>query len=314
MQKPQEDKAILPQSNDTVMAGFRSFRCPHGYKDENQDNYLIIESDGIAHYLIDEKPTTKQLSRWPSNVRRYAVIDGVGRAVNARQVAEQIAQELAVMPALLSSQALYQYLDDLHLRLRNTWLSEGKLPGATLILLEITDNTAQLFHVGDSRLYEVTDNRITCLTIDHTPPTQLLLGGMSSQEQWTHQVYEEQSSGISQAYVMGGTLGNGHEMSRELTAELYPLDDDILPEFLKGMGDRRTIHLQPDRLYLLVTDGFWHLTYPQKFIDTWPKFYKAKPQDFVDSLASEWVDTTYGSLSTDNATAIAFTFNHLINE
>lgn len=314
MQKPQEDKAILPQSNDTVMAGFRSFRCPHGYKDENQDNYLIIESDGIAHYLIDEKPTTKQLSRWPSNVRRYAVIDGVGGAVNARQVAEQIAQELSDMPALLSVQALYQYLDDLHLRLRNTWLSEGKLPGATLILLEITDNTAQLFHVGDSRLYEVTDNRITCLTIDHTSPTESILGGGISQEQWTNLVYKGRSFAMYQCYVMGCALRNELNMTYEQTAELYPLDDNNLPEFLKGMGDRRTIHLQPDRLYLLVTDGFWHLEYPQKFIDTWPKFYKAKPQDFVDSLASEWVDTTHGSRSTDNATAIAFTFNHLLNE
>jgi hypothetical protein len=96
----------------------------------------------------------------------------------------------------------------------------------------------------------------------------------------------------------------------ELDERLYELHDGNLPPFLKGLGDRRSLQLQPGRTYLLASDGLWHLSKPLDFVARWPALLNRKDRPLTALLNDLFVDlinTTAKEtrLRGDNSTAIA---------
>jgi len=166
-----------------------------------------------------------------------------------------------------------------------------------------------LFHVGDSRLYAIDEHRVQCLTVDHVPATHLAMLGLLNGAQWLQQVHIQTSSQISQAFILGSTLGVPHLYAETIDAELYELHEGNLPLFLRGLGDRRMLALEPGWIYLIASDGLWHLSSPQAFIQRWPALL-AQPQRPLEELMDELLEVLaetirqQRSLPDDNCTVI----------
>lgn len=290
----------------------KTLRSPvAGGRKENQDNYLLIDGRGRARFLRDQHEQQEQKNDWPSGHVRLAVLDGMGGHADGRQVAEQAAQGILRIPATTNIGSLSDALERLHRTLHQALHRDGAEPGCTLTLLEIPEyGPALLFHVGDSRLYAIDNQRATVLTVDHVPVTRYALLRMIDQEEWYRQVHEHSSSQISQAFVLGNSL-NFKSRREQLEPGLFELHDGNLPDFLRGKGDRRTLDLQSGYTYLLSSDGLWHLRQPRPFVRRWPELLTRPELPLAEQL-----DRTFDELCRriaeepnnrgDNTTVIAF--------
>ena len=250
----------------------RSLRSPtnRGRRD-NQDNYLVVNGQGQSRYLHDQQEIQRQLPHWPPGHWRIAVLDGMGGHSHGREAAERAVDGLLALPVATDLDRLSEALDNLHHKLYEEFQSAGLETGCTLILLEIPpDGPALLFHVGDSRIYAINSEQVECLTVDHVPATHLALLGLVDNVRWFQRVHTRPNSQISQAFILGSTLGVPSLDAKPLDATLFELHDGNLPLFLRGLGDRRLLPLQPGWIYLLASDGLWHLSNPQAFIRRWP--------------------------------------------
>lgn len=289
----------------------RSLRSPTGCgRSENQDNYLIVNEKGLARMLWREREIHRWTSDWPDGHQRIAVLDGMGGSSQGREATERTIEGLLAIPAATDIITLSKALDALHQRLFKECQAAELETGCTLILLEIPlDKPALLFHVGDSRLYMVDEQQTQCLTVDHVPTTHRALLGLLDGAQWLQQVHCRANSQISQAFILGSTLASPDIYTDQIDADLLALNDGNLPLFLRGLNDRRTVRLDPDRVYLLASDGLWHLHDPQAFIQRWPNLL-ARPEcpleKVMDALFDELVAAIrqQDSQPDDNCTVI----------
>ncbi|MDG4551923.1 MAG: SpoIIE family protein phosphatase [Candidatus Contendobacter sp.] len=289
----------------------RSLRSPTGHgRQENQDNYLVIDGQGQARFLWDERETELRLPDWPPGHRRLALLDGMGGHSHGREATEKTLEGLLGLPAAVDLAPISAGLSALHHRLRQQFQAAGLEAGCTLILLEIPPSgPALLFHVGDSRLYVVDARRVRCLTVDHVPATHMALLGLMNGAQWFQRVHAQTNSQISQAFGLGGALGASWLYPAAIAEDLFELHEGNLPLFLRGLGDRRALALEPGRIYLLASDGLWRLANPQAFIQRWPALLGQadRPlEELADSLLAELAEEIRRQRShpDDNCTVI----------
>ena len=281
---------------------------------ENQDNVLLIDAEGRALFLRNERWTAHMVRHWPHGHVRLAVLDGMGGHGHGRQAAEAVVAGLLTIPACTTLAELAHHLDVLHTALQRHFRDESHSdasgrPGTTLTLLELRPGQAPLlYHVGDSRLYEITPEQITPLTIDHVPATTFAMAGLLDELQWWQQVHGEHRTQISQAFILGNALANPTVLSDPLF-ELSPLN---LPPFLYRLGDRRALEVRPDALYLLATDGFWACAAPFDWVSQWPQLLERTGQDAraaLGALFSRMTQHPPQNLYSDNISAIAVRFS-----
>lgn len=273
--------------------------------EQNEDNYLLIDAHGRAAHAKDQKDCLTQVPGWPAGHVRLAVMDGVGGHGNGREVAEAVSEGLLHVPACASVADLSGKLEALHGKIQARYRDMERRPGTTLVLLEIPPSgQPMLFHVGDSRLYRVSDSQAEYLTVDQVPATQYAMQGTLRQDDWEQQVHGEDRSVISQAFVLGNMVQNRGQLSDDL----YEFSAERLPDFLRHLPDRRTITLDRDCVYLLATDGLWAFREPRAWLDRWPKIL-CKPGTrldyLLDDLFTELILSAADEPSVDNATAIA---------
>jgi len=238
------EQTLSDLDDGSLEVAVRSLRSPtnRGRRD-NQDNYLVVDGQGCARFLRNEQEMRSQLPDWPPGHRRLAVLDGMGGHSHGREAAERTIEGLLELPATADLDQLSSALDALHGRLYREFQAAGLETGCTLIVLEIpVIGSALLFHVGDSRVYAVDEQQVQCLTVDHVPATHLALLGLVDSAQWLQQVHSRPNSQISQAFVLGSTLGIPPSLYVEsIAAELFVLHDGNLPLFLRGLSDRRPL-------------------------------------------------------------------------
>lgn len=238
---------------------------------ENQDNYVLVDTAGNARFLLDQQPHHCTIAGWPRGHARVAVLDGMGGHGHGREAAQAVATGLLELPACTSVEQLSDYLDGLHARLQRHFggytATTGR-PGTTLTLLELPPaQPALLYHVGDSRLYQLkADQAPSPLTVDHVPATVYALNGTLDNVDWWQQVHAEHRSQIAQAFILGHAFAN----TGYLCDPLFELTADNLPPFLAHLPDRRVLALDPTSVYVLATDGFWACPSPQRWIARWP--------------------------------------------
>lgn len=300
-----------PPLNQPLQIAVRSLCSPTGHgRRENQDNYLIVDEAGQARLLWRERETRLRLPDWPRGHRRLALLDGMGGHSHGREATEKTIEGLLDIAATADLAQLSRDLEDLHRRLRRQFRESGLETGCTLVLLEIPPSgPALLFHVGDSRVYAVSADHLRCLTVDHVPATHLAMLGLMDAAQWNHHVHRQTNSEISQAFVLGSTLGVSQVYADAIAEDLFVLHEGNLPLFLRGLGDRRLLELEPGWLYLLASDGLWHLADPQRFIQSWPALLgqNAQPLEaLADRLLTELADhiRRQQTLPDDNCTVI----------
>lgn len=276
---------------------------------ENQDNYLLIDGSGRAAYRQDQQEQTRQLAGWPAGHLRLAVLDGMGGHGQGRQATEAVVAGLMAMPACASLGELSSHLDALHTDLQRHFAADtsltGKRPGTTLTMLELRPGLAPLlYHVGDSRLYEIEADQLRPLTVDHVPATTFAMAGLLGEHEWWQQVHGEHRSHIAQAFI----LGNAFSDTNVLSDPLFELNAVNLPPFLFELGDRRALELRAGCTYLLATDGFWACADPTAWVGQWPDLMAAtgcNARAALDALFDEIMIAPPRGLHTDNLTAIA---------
>jgi serine/threonine protein phosphatase PrpC len=238
---------------------------------ENQDNLLLIDTRGRAVFMRDQQAQQEQLAGWTFGHVRLAVLDGMGGHGQGREAAEAVVAGLLAIPPCDSIKVLARHLDALHARLQNEFAANGdsaKRPGTTLTLLELPPGKAPLlYHVGDSRLYEITPQRVFPMTVDHVPATAFAMAGVLGEQEWWQQVHGEHRSQIAQAFILGNAFTN----PAALSDPLFELSRKTLPPYLSHLPDRRAIELRPDAVYLLATDGFWACAEPHLWVGSWPQ-------------------------------------------
>jgi hypothetical protein len=126
-------------------------------------------------------------------------------------------QGLLDIPACHDTASLAAHLDQLHARLQAGFATAGpaqaRPPGTTLTLLEIPAGQAPLlYHVGDSRLYEISDEAASVLTVDHVPATVYAMRGALDETRWRASVHGEHHPQISQAFILGNALGDSLQL------------------------------------------------------------------------------------------------------
>jgi serine/threonine protein phosphatase PrpC len=275
---------------------------------ENQDNFLLIDTAGRAVFLREQEEQRAIVRDWTPGYARIAVLDGMGGHGRAREAAQAVVDGLLDMPACVSIDELSLRLDALHASLQSQFCGDSgadpyRRPGTTLTMLELRpDLPALLYHVGDSRLYQNADGKVTPLTVDHVPATSFAMAGMLGEREWWHQVHGVHRSQISQAFILGNALDN----SAMLTDSLFALSADNLPPYLSHLSDRRAIELAPGVDYLLATDGFWACTAPDAWVDSWPQRFAACPdaQAMTDILFDDLINDPPAGLHIDNLTAV----------
>jgi serine/threonine protein phosphatase PrpC len=273
---------------------------------ENQDNFLLIDTQGRALFMRDQQAQQQDIAGWPAGHARLAVLDGMGGHSHGREAAEAVVQGLLAIPACTSLDQLSSRLDALHDRLQRHVVGAddpGGRPGTTLTLLELAPGgPALLYHVGDSRLYEIGPDRVTPLTVDHVPATAFAMTGLLGEQEWWQQVHAEHRSQISQAFILGNVFAN----PAQLDDRLFPLTPATLPRFLRHLPDRRAIELSHDALYLLATDGFWACSEQQRWVGRWPALLRAGRDagEMVERLFDEIGNHPPPNLHLDNLTAI----------
>lgn len=273
---------------------------------ENQDNYLLIDTAGMACFLEGQVERRHQVQGWPPGHVRLAVLDGMGGHGRGREAAEAVVAGLLAVPACQTLGELSAHLDVLHGSLQRHFgvgSTAGKRPGTTLTMLELRPGqAAMLYHVGDSRLYEIAGDRAAPLTIDHVPATAYAMEGLLDEGEWWRQVHGEHRSQISQAFILGNAFANPAELSDPLYA-LSPLN---LPPFLYHLPDRRALELDLQAVYVLATDGFWACPSPQLWLERWPALLcgTTSAQAMAARLFVEIGDNPPPQLHPDNLTAI----------
>ncbi len=276
---------------------------------ENQDNYLLIDATGMAHFLQDQQARQQRIHGWPPGHARVAVLDGMGGHGQGREAAEAVVQGLLSIAPCATLGELSSHLDALHTALQHHFGVAGsdgpeqKRPGTTLTMLELRPGQAALlYHVGDSRLYELDQGRITPLTIDHVPATVCAMAGQLDEGAWWHQVHGEHRTQISQAFI----LGNAFDDPATLSDPLYALSPLNLPSYLYHLPDRRVMELRPGTVYVLATDGFWACKEPVGQILRWPELLEPchSAQAMCDALFEAMQAAPPPELYPDNLTAI----------
>lgn len=273
---------------------------------ENQDNFLLIDSTGHAHFMQDQKRAASKVPNWPAGHARVAVLDGMGGHGRGREAAEAVVAGLLTMPPCATLGELSAHLDALHTALQHHFASgddDGRRPGTTLTMLELRPGKAALlYHVGDSRLYEIGQGRVQPMTVDHVPATAYAMAGHLAEHEWWQQVHGEHRSQISQAFILGNAFSN----PAMLSDPLFPLSPLNLPPFLYHLPDRRALELAPGAVYLLATDGFWACADPCAWLDRWPALLEAQPDahGMLAALFREMQASPPHELHHDNLTAV----------
>ena len=278
---------------------------------ENQDNLVLIDANGRAIIMHAQIERALQLPNWPRGHVRLAVLDGMGGHGHGRQAAEAVAAGLLRTPACASLDELTARLDALHAQLQQQFgipSPHGRRPGTTLTLLELPPGEAPLlYHVGDSRLYEITRENAHALTIDHVPATVFAMQGMLDAQEWWRQVHTEHRPQIVQAFILGNAFADPQRLDDALCA----LGGARLPGFLQPLADRRALAVRSDAVYLLATDGFWACRRPQEWISQWPQLLgcAASAAGAVDALFGSYRSAPPSGLHLDNLTAICIRFS-----
>lgn len=105
--------------------------------------------------------------------------------------------------------------------------------GTTLSLLLILGNNYYIFHVGDSRIYEITDH-LRILTHDQTVTAREVAAGAMTPQQ-------------AEA-----------DPRRNVLLQCIGVTEELKPEFLKGI-------IRTDAVYMLCSDGFRHKVTEEEF-------------------------------------------------
>jgi len=261
-----------------------------GRRDENQDNYLLIDSQGQCQTLRDQAVHHQHLLNWPDGCCRLAVADGMGGHKNGRLASETLTAALLALPFQHLAASLRAALLALQADLFAQFYQGAATPGSTLTLADIAaDGSVLIAHIGDSRAY-LWQHDWRQLTLDHTRSEFAWRNRQIDQAAYQQALRTPQNA-LAQAMIYGsssiildsdGSITPGRHASLRLDAE-----------------DLCTVALAPGDVLVIASDGLWAHR-PDNQID-WP----APTGQILQPWLQTQLDAALAGSSSDNLTAIA---------
>ncbi len=243
---------LLPFPYPRPRAAARSYQ---GAREENQDNYLIVDGAGRATFLVAGREHRRQLSYWPRDHWRFCVLDGMGGHRDGGVFVDAALQALLQEPfgprrAARRRNRLYA----IHQALYQRYHLGPDSPGCTLVWADLRpDGTLHLLNLGDSRAWLWRDRAWRLLTRDHTEAEFLQRDGDPPRG-------DAPERAISQALGFGsfGLLRDprGHKPPRASGQLRLDLPGE-LPADRRQHADLVTLRLQRGDRLLLASDGLW---------------------------------------------------------
>ncbi len=155
---------------------------------------MVIYGSTDKGQVRENNQDTFRLGRL-SNTAVYAVVcDGLGGA-NGGNVASEIAADMVEsrivsqyrenMPEASVLNMLESAVDAANVQVYDKALSDPELlgMGTTLVLAIVDQTAAYVVHVGDSRLYHLTENAFTQITTDHSVVQEMIEKGQLTEEE-----------------------------------------------------------------------------------------------------------------------------------
>lgn len=265
------------------------------FRDENQDNFLILqpEKDRVSASSLAEETYHQTIAKnWPEAYIRVAVADGMGGHESGRQISEAVSRGLMRIPPRMTPRAMRSAIMELHRKLRLKFSSKSeKSPGTTLVMADMDRKSGKgvMLNIGDSRAFLLSRNQWDQMTHDHHISEFSWRDGEISREDYEkrlkigdHRI--AQALGFGAAGIVKDKNGN----------KPYRLDPGIrldlkkeLPSDLSQHADVFTFRFSPGDILMLASDGLWST----KSGDSWWKTASGElfSQDGVNQLVQNAV-------------------------
>ena len=221
-----------------------------GPRDENQDNYLIISTQGQYEYLLNEKKQSGKLDHWPAGFFRLAIADGMGGHNNGRQASEAVIQALLKLEFQKNPEPLRDELLKIHNKLFDQFHQGVRTPGSTLVMADIDpDGNAVIANIGDSRAYLYQNAKWKLLSRDHSEAEFAYRDKEISEQDYANSLLQN-TNRIVQAMIFGSSGiiadSSGIKHKQHLQELRVELEKDVLTQQIKA-GD----------VLMLASDGVW---------------------------------------------------------
>jgi len=265
-----------------------------GLRDENQDNYLIIDQDGYFRSLKNEKIDIGIIPNWPQQCTRLAVADGMGGHQSGREVAESLIEHLKHLPFQADVESFKMNLEKIHQDLFDKYHQGKKSAGSTLVMADIDDKgNAVIACVGDSRIYQNNGNSWNLLSRDHT-----ILEFQWRDEEISSLDYNNHLQTDNHALAQAMGFGSSGIIPHPNGQKYRQHNPNIRIEV--GLDIKR-IQLTPNQILYLASDGLWNQQIK----------YTPKNLTFTecDRLIEQAFSIAESAKSQDNMTAIFACFN-----
>ena len=249
---------------------FYSYQTDRGtVRASNQDSLMVkvIQSAGSQAFLA-------------------AVCDGVGGLaqgeITSRKTVEMLGRWAEYeLPGLLTDVAdgkvlkkrLQHLIQDINREIYFDNRSGGISSGTTMTALILCEDRYWAAHVGDSRLYAVTEDGAVRLTEDHSWVEEEVLAGRMTREEAEHSPRKN---------VILKCIGASGEIS---------------PQILEGKAEKDTI-------FVLCSDGFWHDITAKEWAEVFAPENNLESRSLGQNL--QWMaDQVKARGESDNITAVA---------
>lgn len=265
-----------------------------GLRDENQDNYLIIDQDGCFRSLKNEKIDIGVIPNWPQQNTRLAVADGMGGHQSGREVAENLIEHLKYLPFQADVESFKTNLEKIHQDLFNQYHQGNKSAGSTLVIADIDGkgNTV-IACIGDSRIYRNDGTSWNLLSRDHTILEFQWRDEEISAQEYNHHL-QENNHALAQAMGFGSSGVIPHSNGQKYRKHNPNIRIEI------GI-DVKKIKLAPNQILYLASDGLWNQQ--TKYTP------KSLTHTDCDRLIEQAFNIAESAKSQDNMTAIFACFN-----
>lgn len=230
-------------------------------RENNEDNYYL---NGVYKQNVEKEITQFEEPQAGRNILA-GVFDGAGGAAYGERASLMAAASLAEYQEGLSSKKIIKnyipHVNDLILREMN---QIGDTMGTTLAMLYLDGETANVYNLGDSRIYLFRERRLMQITYDHT------------QEQLLQEKIADSPAGMYQKEIQ-------HSKGKHLLTKYLGMKNlkELKPYFME-----RIPVLKHD-IFILCSDGLYNMVSKENMCKCLKKERKEPPLEIARAMAGE---------------------------
>ena len=168
---------------------------------ENEDDFLVMEKHCL--FCVADGMGGQEAGQLASRT----TLESVAKSINYLSDPQDTTMPYGLTDDMLDKPLLANITQFSNFQVNKT--SAGRIMGSTLVAAHFTENSLDIVHVGDSRLYLWRENQLTQLTEDHSLVYELFkLGKITQQEMRDHQMRNVITRAIGANTSVEPTLGH----------------------------------------------------------------------------------------------------------